>query len=63
MPAGQLGAPPHLHLGFDEICYVLEGTVHIMVEDEVFVVNKGDWHLRPRGKFTHFGTPVHSLPK
>lgn len=41
-------------MGFDEICYVFEGTVHTLVEDEVFVVKKGDWHLRPRGKVHTF---------
>ncbi len=45
---GFLGAPPHLHATFDEICYVLEGTVHILVGDQVFEVKQGDWHLRPR---------------
>jgi mannose-6-phosphate isomerase-like protein (cupin superfamily) len=52
IPPGQLGAPPHYHKGFDEICMVLAGTVHIMVEEEVFEVKAGGWHLRPRGK-TH----------
>lgn len=52
IPPGQLGAPPHYHRGFDEICIVLKGTVHIMVEDEVFTVPEGGWHLRPRG-MTH----------
>jgi len=46
---GFLGAPPHLHRTIDEICYVIEGTVNILVGDEVFTVNAGDWHLRPRG--------------
>ena len=54
IPSGQLGAPPHYHENFDEICIVLEGTVHIMVEDEVFEVKKGGWHLRPRGKVHTF---------
>ncbi|GAB3933980.1 cupin domain-containing protein [Mucilaginibacter myungsuensis] len=49
LPPGLLGAPPHSHKGFDEICRVLEGTLTIMVGDEVFKVNAGDWHLRPRG--------------
>lgn len=49
MKPGFLGAPPHMHKTFDEICYVLEGTINIMVGDEVFEVNAGDWHLRPRG--------------
>jgi mannose-6-phosphate isomerase-like protein (cupin superfamily) len=46
---GYLGAPPHLHRGFDEICLVLQGTLHIMVGDEVYEVDAGGWHLRPRG--------------
>lgn len=54
IPTGQLGAPPHYHKNFDEVCIVLEGTVHIMVEDEVFEVKKGGWHLRPRGKVHTF---------
>lgn len=54
IPPGQLGAPPHHHKNFDEICIVLEGTVQILVEDEVFEVKKGGWHLRPRGKVHTF---------
>ncbi len=54
IPPGQLGAPPHFHKSFDEICIVLEGAVHIMVEDEVTEVKKGGWHLRPRGKVHTF---------
>jgi mannose-6-phosphate isomerase-like protein (cupin superfamily) len=49
MQPGFLGAPPHLHHGFDEICMVLRGTLHIMVGDEVYEVKAGGWHLRPRG--------------
>jgi len=46
---GILGAPPHHHKGFDEICRVLEGTVTIMVGNELFEAKAGDWHLRPKG--------------
>jgi len=46
---GFMGAPPHFHQTFDEICYVLEGTVHVLVGEEVFELNAGDVHLRPRG--------------
>lgn len=52
LPPGYLGAPPHHHKAFDEICIVQEGTLHIMVGDEVFEVKAGGWHLRPRG-ITH----------
>lgn len=54
IPPGQLGAPPHYHKNFDEICIVLEGTLHVMVENEVFEVKKGGWHLRPRNKVHTF---------
>lgn len=46
---GILGAPPHYHKGFDEICRVLEGAITIMVGKELFDVKAGDWHLRPKG--------------
>ena len=49
LPVGVLGAPPHFHSGFDEICRVIQGTLTILVGDEIFEVNEGDWHLRPRG--------------
>ena len=45
---GHLGAPPHMHKTFDEICYVLEGTLHILIGEKVYEVNAGDWHLRSR---------------
>lgn len=46
---GILGAPPHLHKGFDEICRVTQGVLSIMVGDKVYEVKAGDWHLRPKG--------------
>jgi len=49
LPVGLLGAPPHFHNGFDEICRVIQGRLTILVGDETFEVNEGDWHLRPRG--------------
>lgn len=52
LPPGNLGAPPHFHKAFDEVCIVLEGAVHIMVGQEVVEVQQGGWHLRPRG-ITH----------
>lgn len=44
-----LGVTVHMHDKLDEIMHVLEGTVHVLVGDEVFEVNAGDWHLRPHG--------------
>jgi mannose-6-phosphate isomerase-like protein (cupin superfamily) len=45
---GFLGAPPHLHKTFDEICFVLEGSIQVLVGDRVFELKAGDLHLRPR---------------
>jgi len=45
---GELGAPPHYHKSFDEICRVLEGSVFIMTGNEVTEVKAGGWHLRPK---------------
>ena len=45
---GLMAAPPHFHKTFDEICIVTEGTIHILVGDDVVEVPAGGWHLRPR---------------
>ena len=45
----QMGPPPHLHHVLDEISYVLEGTVTLLVGEEVIEVPKGGYHFRPRG--------------
>jgi len=49
LPAGLIGAPPHYHQNFDEICRVTQGVLTIMVGTEIFEVKQGDWHLRPKG--------------
>ncbi|WP_084523932.1 cupin domain-containing protein [Adhaeribacter aquaticus] len=46
---GYMGAVPHRHKSFDEVCRVLQGTLTIMVGEEIFKVEAGGWHLRPRG--------------
>lgn len=45
---GLLGSIPHYHNSFDEVCIVLEGTVTIKIEEEIYTVSQGGWHLRPR---------------
>ena len=45
----QMGPPPHIHKDLDELMYVLDGTVSIMVDETVYQVNAGGWHMRPRG--------------
>ena len=47
--AGRMGAVPHFHHSFDEICRVLEGTVTVLVGEDVTDVPAGGWHLRPKG--------------
>lgn len=49
LPAKTLGVEPHYHKKLDEILHVLEGTVHVMVGDDVFEVKAGGWHMRPHG--------------
>jgi len=46
---GHLAAPPHLHHSFDEVCYLQEGTLHVMIGKEVTEIQAGSWHIRPRG--------------
>lgn len=45
----KMGSPPHIHKDLDEICYVLEGTVSVLVDRKLFEVEAGGFHLRPRG--------------
>ena len=45
----QMGPPPHFHKDLDEIMYVLEGTVSVLVDETLYPVEAGGWHLRPRG--------------
>ena len=45
---GHLGAPPHLHQELDELMFVIDGTVTVMVGDDVVEVKAGAWHFRPR---------------
>lgn len=44
-----MGPAPHVHKDLDELMYVYEGTVSILVGDKVYEVPAGGWHLRPRG--------------
>jgi uncharacterized cupin superfamily protein len=45
----KMGASPHLHKDLDEVMFVLEGVVHILVGETVYEVPAGGWHMRPRG--------------
>ena len=49
-----LGPSPHEHAHLDELAFVLEGTLSVMVEDEVFEVPTGGFQWRPRGRVHSF---------
>ena len=42
-----MGPSPHRHEHLDELAFVLEGTLSVMVEDEVYDVPTGGMHWRP----------------
>lgn len=44
----QMGPSPHLHENLDELMYVLEGTVTVMIGQEIYEVVAGGWNFRPR---------------
>lgn len=44
-----IGPIPHVHENLDEIMFVHEGEMHVMVGSEVTVVKAGGYHLRPHG--------------
>ncbi len=44
-----MGPAPHVHKALDEIMFVQEGTVSVLVENKVYEVEAGGWHMRPRG--------------
>lgn len=46
---GVLAAPPHTHANEDEYSFVLEGTVGVLVGDEVYEAGPGSYVLKPRG--------------
>lgn len=44
-----MGPAPHLHKELDELMFVQEGTISILVGEKVYQVEAGGWHLRPHG--------------
>ena len=44
-----MGPSPHIHENLDEISFVLEGTLSVMVEDTVYEVPPGGIQMRPSG--------------
>ena len=58
LPPKMCGPAPHSHDELDEIVRVISGTLTVMVEDTIVRIPEGGWHIRPRKKYTDFGTRV-----
>lgn len=54
---GVLAAPPHEHANEDEISYVLEGEIGVMIGEEVYRATAGSYVLKPRGVVHAFWNP------
>jgi quercetin dioxygenase-like cupin family protein len=54
---GILAAPPHSHSNEDEISYVLEGEIGVMIGEEVYRAPSGSYVLKPRGVVHTFWNP------
>ncbi|MGB4770089.1 MAG: cupin domain-containing protein [Chitinophagaceae bacterium] len=48
MAPKKMGPAPHYHRKLDELTYVLEGTVSVLLNDTLHEVPAGGWFLRPR---------------
>src|SRR5215203_3176961 len=46
---GVLGSPPHTHTNEDEYSFVVEGTVGVMVGEDVYEAGPGSYVIKPRG--------------
>jgi len=54
---GGLAAPPHTHTNEDEISYVLEGEIGVLIGEEVYRATAGSYILKPRGVLHAFWNP------
>ena len=54
---GILAAPPHSHSNEDEISYVLEGEIGVMIGEEVYRAPAGSYVLKPCGIVHAFWNP------
>jgi quercetin dioxygenase-like cupin family protein len=41
--------PPHLHDTEDELSYVIEGRIGVLIGDEEYTAEAGSWVFKPRG--------------
>jgi uncharacterized cupin superfamily protein len=51
IPPRSGAAPPHRHDNEDEVCHVLDGTVHFLLGERVEAAGPGDTVLLPRGEW------------
>lgn len=62
---GALAAPLHIHEDVDEYCYVLEGRIGVMLDDDVIYCEAGELSFRPKNQWHTFwnagDTPVRML--
>ncbi len=54
VPPRTLATPLHYHHNEDEYSYVLEGTLGLMLDDEVVEASPGTWVFKPRGQWHAF---------
>src|SRR3970282_1955405 len=47
--AGERGAPPPLHTGIEQVCYLLEGSAHVEVGGESCEMQAGEACFFPAG--------------
>lgn len=45
---GSEGPPPHAHEGHEELFYVVEGSLNMLVGDQIIVCHEGDFAFAPR---------------
>jgi mannose-6-phosphate isomerase-like protein (cupin superfamily) len=46
---GVLGSPPHTHTNEDEYSFVVEGTIGVMLGEEIYEAGPGSYVIKPRG--------------
>lgn len=49
MAPSTLGAPPHTHSNEDELSYILEGEVTVLIGEELIQGSAGSYVFKPRG--------------
>ena len=54
LPGHALAAPLHFHHNEDEYSFVLEGTLGVLLGEEVIEAGAGSWVLKPRGEWHCF---------